>query len=67
MNDWQPTTNELRILSAEMVTFARENHKFERLVVSKDLAFEIFEGNEFKQSQIPNIAELNNGEYTSVK
>ncbi|CAB0016753.1 unnamed protein product [Nesidiocoris tenuis] len=54
--DWQPTPNELRVLSAEMVKLANRALPLERLAVSADFAKIIFENNEFKSQQIPDIA-----------
>jgi len=56
IDEWQPMDSELRRLSKEMVTIAEEHHLLERLVVSEDLAMEMFEGNPFKTKQIPFIA-----------
>ncbi|KAK6644488.1 hypothetical protein RUM43_000755 [Polyplax serrata] len=53
--DWKPSPEELRILTAEFLSFVRENHKIERLRVKKAIAAEIFEDNPFKAAQIPQI------------
>lgn len=61
LDNWQPTTDELRILSAEMVMLARKNLKIERLEVSVELAEDMFRDNIFKSKQIPDIAMNNPG------
>lgn len=52
LEDWKPTEKELRILRAEMLTFCKKNHKFERLEVDKEIALEIMHDNPFKKSQL---------------
>lgn len=61
--DWKPTKDELRILSAEMTVLAHAAKPFEKLVVDKDLATEIFEANPYKVEQIPNIASKSAGNF----
>lgn len=61
IDSWAPTTDELRVLSAEMVQFCASAHKFERLDVDEALAKLIFQDNKYKSSQIPDIAEQSNG------
>lgn len=61
LDNWQPTTDELRILSAEMVMLARKNLKIERLDVSMELAEDMFKDNVYKSKQIPDIAMNNPG------
>lgn len=61
LDDWKPTQNELRVLSAEMVKLANKALPLERLSVTSDLAKEIFAENSFKSQQIPDIAR-NSGE-----
>lgn len=56
MDDWKVTADELRILSAEFLTFVQKNHKIERLKVTKSIAAEMFEDNPCKSAQIPSIA-----------
>ncbi|KAG7165402.1 39S ribosomal protein L39, mitochondrial-like [Homarus americanus] len=53
---WEPTKEELRILSGEMVKLAMASHRFERLEVDANLALKIFSDNHFKRNQIPHIA-----------
>jgi len=48
--------DELRVLSAQFVKIAREEHPFERLVVDADVAEEIFFDSPHKLEQIPQIA-----------
>lgn len=59
--EWNPTDNELRILSASMVKFSQTSYQFDRLAVSEALALEIFEHNKFKKEQVPNIAQQSIG------
>lgn len=54
--NWEPTKDELRTLSAEMVKMAAKDMKFERLEVVHDLAFEIFKDCPFKREQLPSIS-----------
>lgn len=61
-NKWKPTNLELKTISLEMQKFASENHKFERLAVSHDVAFEMFKDNPFKREQLPNISNSHNGQ-----
>ena len=56
VDNWVPTIDELRILSAEFILFVQGNHKIERLKVKKSIAIEIFEDNPYKLAQIPEIA-----------
>lgn len=59
--NWSPTTDELRILSAEMVKLASFNYPVERLTVSSELAATIFKHNKHKLDQIPLMAEQRPG------
>lgn len=65
LDDWKPTTSELKVLSLEMIKFCQKEHPIECLTVSKDLALEIFKSNPHKTQQIPNIAE-HNGDKVSL-
>ncbi|XP_059488265.1 large ribosomal subunit protein mL39 [Neocloeon triangulifer] len=56
MPEWHPTHDELKVLSAQFVNMAREELKFERLVVDAEFAEEIFFDNPHKLEQIPQIA-----------
>lgn len=67
MDDWKPTTSELKVLSLEMIKFCQKDHVIECLTVSKDLALDIFKNNPHKTQQIPNIAEHNNGNISLYK
>lgn len=62
--NWKPTTQELTTLGIQMKKFTTENHKFERLTVSHDVALEMFKENPFKREQLPNISNQNNGSVT---
>lgn len=59
--EWNPTDNEMRILSASMVKLAQKSYQFERLSVSEELALDIFQDNKFKKEQVPNIAQQSIG------
>jgi len=59
-HDWNPTKQEMMVFSSIMHKMAEEDLKFERLVVDKEVAKEMFKHNQYKSNQIPNIAE-NNG------
>lgn len=56
LDDWKPTPNELRVLSAELVKLSNQSLPLERLSVTPTLAHEIFSENPFKTKQIPDIA-----------
>lgn len=62
LDEWAPTKDELRILSAEFVKICRQHLPFHRLEVQADVAEEIFSYNRFKSSQIPDIAMSSPGE-----
>mgnify|MGYP003730030321 CR=1 FL=1 len=59
--NWKPTADELRVFSAEMVKLSLTNLPVERLVVSEELASQIFQGHKYKLEQIPGVAEKNSG------
>lgn len=67
MDDWAPTTEELRVLSAEMVKFCRQLHPIYSLDISVDLALDMFKNNPHKTKQIPDIAASNGGVVTVFK
>lgn len=62
LDEWVPTKDELRILSAEFVKICRQHLPFHRLEVQAEVAEEIFSYNPFKSSQIPDIANSSPGE-----
>lgn len=53
---WQPSREELRAISAEMVKLASRRLRIERLEVQPDLALEIFRDCPYKREQLPSIA-----------
>ncbi|XP_071514634.1 large ribosomal subunit protein mL39 isoform X2 [Panulirus ornatus] len=53
---WEPTKEELRVLSGGMVKLSMASHRFERLEVDASLAFKMFSDNSYKRTQIPQIA-----------
>lgn len=55
-DDWKPTKEELRAISAEMVKLAARNLPIERLEVNHDLAFEMFIDSPCKREQLPSIS-----------
>ena len=55
-HQWNPTKEELMVISAKMHRLAEEEVPFERLVVDQLKAREMFAGNEHKLKQIPDIA-----------
>jgi large subunit ribosomal protein L39 len=66
LDNWTPTHDELKVLSAQFVKIAREEYKFERLVVDAEVAEEIFFDNPFKLEQIPQIAtQLSDGVFSN--
>lgn len=56
LKDWNPSADELRILSGYFANLVHEDLKFERLVVDASLAEEMFADNPHKVQQIPQIA-----------
>lgn len=62
--NWTPSILELKAISIAMRKFATENHRFERLCVSQELALEMFQENHFKREQLPSISKQNNGKIT---
>ncbi|XP_072387307.1 large ribosomal subunit protein mL39 [Diabrotica undecimpunctata] len=64
LEDWKPTTSELKVLSIEMIKLCQQELPLECLDVSKDIAFDIFKNNPHKTKQIPSIAEHNGGKVT---
>ncbi|KAJ8963978.1 hypothetical protein NQ314_005237 [Rhamnusium bicolor] len=67
LDDWKPTTSELKVLSIEMIKFCQQEYPIECLDVDKDLAFEIFKMNCHKTKQIPDIAAHNGNKITVFK
>ncbi|MPC35646.1 39S ribosomal protein L39, mitochondrial [Portunus trituberculatus] len=54
--EWEPTKEELRTLSGEMVKLSLAAHRFERLEVDASVALKMFADNRFKTQQIPQMA-----------
>lgn len=67
LDNWQPTQDELKVLSIEMIKFCQQGHKIECLDVSTELALEMFKNNPYKTEQIPDIAAHNGGKVTLYK
>lgn len=67
LEDWKPTTTELKVLSIEMIKFCQKEYPIECLTVSKDIAVEIFKNNPHKTEQIPSIAEHNDNKVSLYK
>ncbi|CAH0550448.1 unnamed protein product [Brassicogethes aeneus] len=67
LENWKPTTSELKVLSIEMIKFCQQAHPIECLDVDKDFAFEIFKCNPHKTEQIPDIAAHNDNKVTLFK
>lgn len=63
--EWNPTDNELRVLSASMIKLAQKSYQFDRLAVSEELALDLFQNNKFKKEQVPNIAQQSIGKHLS--
>nr|XP_023014077.1 39S ribosomal protein L39, mitochondrial [Leptinotarsa decemlineata] len=64
LDDWKPTTAELKVLSIEMIKLSQKEFPLECLDVSKEIAFDIFKNNPHKTLQIPSIAEHNGDKVT---
>jgi len=56
MDTWNPSKEELRSLSSEMVKLALAKHNFQRLEVDASIALKIFANNRYKKAQVPHIA-----------
>ncbi|XP_017777450.1 PREDICTED: 39S ribosomal protein L39, mitochondrial [Nicrophorus vespilloides] len=64
LDNWVPTSSELRVLSMEMIKFCQQAHPIECLDVTADFALVLFKENPHKTMQIPDIAANNNGKVT---
>lgn len=58
---WNPSTQELRALSIEMIKLSQQDLPIERLDVNSEVAQEMFSDNPYKREQIPSISGQNNG------
>ncbi|KAJ8970054.1 hypothetical protein NQ317_012029 [Molorchus minor] len=67
LDDWKPTTSELKVLSIEMIKFCQQEHHIKCLNVEKELALDIFSTNPHKTQQIPDIAAHNSDKITLFK
>lgn len=67
LDNWIPTETELKVLSAEMIKFCRQNNSIEYLNVDADFALLVFKSNLHKTQQIPSIAASNKGKVTLFK
>lgn len=56
LDDWNPTVEELRTLSADLVRLSYASYPIERLRVEPKIANDIFANNQFKRRQIPAIS-----------
>lgn len=56
LDDWKPSNDELRCLSADVLKLSLKELPIERLTVQEQLAQEIFADNKFKLQQIPDIS-----------
>ncbi|KAL1128924.1 hypothetical protein AAG570_013458, partial [Ranatra chinensis] len=64
LEDWKPSLDELRTLSAHMMRLSQKEWPIERLEVTEKVATEIFADNRFKLEQIPGIASSQDGKLT---
>ncbi|XP_071872174.1 mitochondrial ribosomal protein L39 [Bombus fervidus] len=64
LDDWKPTGQEMRALSAQYVRLINKELPIDRIQVSTNLALEMFQDNPIKISQIPEIASSNNNKIT---
>ncbi|XP_017065743.1 39S ribosomal protein L39, mitochondrial [Drosophila eugracilis] len=62
--DWQPSKEEMRAISAEMVKLAAQDLRIERLDIQQDLAQEMFKDSKYKSEQLPSIAQQSHGKVT---
>ncbi|KAJ8925277.1 hypothetical protein NQ315_009105 [Exocentrus adspersus] len=65
LDNWTPSTSELKVLSIEMIKFCQQEHPIYCLDVDKDLALDIFKNNPHKTRQIPDIA-ANHGDKVTI-
>ena len=56
-HSWNPTKEELMVISAQIHRLAEQELPFQRLTVHTDVALAMFEENPYKTEQIPNIAD----------
>ena len=56
----------MRVFSGDMMKLSRAKLPIERCVVSKDMALEVFADNQYKTSQIPDIAAQASAEGNSI-
>ncbi|KAM0728105.1 Large ribosomal subunit protein mL39 [Formica fusca] len=54
--NWQPTSSELRAMSALFVKLTNQELLLEKLLVPRGVALDMFQDNPFKSQQIPSIA-----------
>lgn len=55
-DNWNPTKEELRAISAEMIKLSGKQLPIERVEVSHDLALEMFKDSPYKREQLPSIS-----------
>lgn len=67
LDNWTPTTSELKVLSIEMIKFCQQEHPINCLDIDKVLALEMFRSNPHKTKQIPDIAAHNGDKITVFK
>ncbi|XP_043509847.1 39S ribosomal protein L39, mitochondrial [Frieseomelitta varia] len=60
LDDWKPTDQEMRALSAQYVKLINKELPIERIEISERLALDMFQDNPIKMTQIPDIAKSNN-------
>ncbi|XP_014281053.1 large ribosomal subunit protein mL39 [Halyomorpha halys] len=64
LDDWKPSSDELRCLSADLLKLSLKELPIERLTVQEQLALEIFSENKFKLQHIPDISKNSGGKVT---
>ncbi|CAL7938912.1 unnamed protein product [Xylocopa violacea] len=64
LDDWKPTNQEMRALSAQYMKFVNQELPIERIETTEIVALNMFQDNPFKTEQIPNIAKSNNNKVT---
>ncbi|XP_076761452.1 mitochondrial ribosomal protein L39 [Xylocopa sonorina] len=64
LDDWKPTDQEMRALSAQYIKFVNKELPIERIDTTETIALDMFQDNPIKTEQIPNIAKSNNNKIT---
>ncbi|KOC68428.1 39S ribosomal protein L39, mitochondrial [Habropoda laboriosa] len=64
LDDWKPTNQEMRALSAQYIKLSSKDLNIERIETTESVALDMFLDNPIKSEQIPDIAKNNNNKVT---